>query len=54
MIGGRSIVAITASAAISPELRAWVESMLGMPLREAYGATEPEASWSTVWRNVRR
>ena len=40
VIGGRSIVAITASAPISPELRAWVESMLGMPLREAYGSTE--------------
>ena len=40
MIGGRAIVATTASAPISPELRAWAEKLVDMPLRESYGATE--------------
>lgn len=38
--GGRAIVATTASAPISPELRAWAEKLVDMPLRESYGATE--------------
>ncbi|WP_081665285.1 carboxylic acid reductase [Mycobacterium sp. UM_CSW] len=40
VLGGRAIVAMTASAPISPELRDWAEKLVGMPLRESYGATE--------------
>jgi len=40
VLGGRVIVATTASAPISPELRAWAEKLVDMPLREAYGSTE--------------
>jgi fatty acid CoA ligase FadD9 len=40
MIGGRFVAAMTGSAPISPELKAWVESLLDMHLIEGYGSTE--------------
>ncbi|MBY8862941.1 thioester reductase domain-containing protein [Nocardia sp. CA2R105] len=43
LLGGRFIEASTASAPISAELRSWVESLVELPLREAYGATEVRA-----------
>ncbi|BBX44330.1 carboxylic acid reductase [Mycobacterium cookii] len=39
-LGGRFIFAMTGSAPISPELRAWVESLLDMHLLDGYGSTE--------------
>ena len=43
LLGGRFVSAITGSAPISPELRAWVESFLDMHLVEGYGSTEAGA-----------
>ncbi|WP_406276705.1 thioester reductase domain-containing protein [Nocardia sp. NBC_00881] len=43
VLGGRFVAASTGSAPIAPELREWVESLVEMPLREAYGATEVRA-----------
>lgn len=40
LIGGRQLVAMTGSAPISPELKAWVQNFLGLELLEAYGSTE--------------
>ncbi|MCX8558854.1 carboxylic acid reductase [Mycolicibacterium mucogenicum] len=40
LIGGRQLVAMTGSAPISPELKAWVQKFLGLELMEAYGSTE--------------
>jgi len=40
LIGGRQLVAMTGSAPISPELKAWVQKFLGLELLEAYGSTE--------------
>lgn len=40
LIGGRYIFAMTGSAPTSPELRAWVESLLEMHLMDGYGSTE--------------
>jgi fatty acid CoA ligase FadD9 len=40
LLGGRFVSAITGSAPISPELRAWVEAFLDMHLVEGYGSTE--------------
>jgi fatty acid CoA ligase FadD9 len=40
LLGGRFIFAMTGSAPISPELRAWVESLLEMHLLDGYGSTE--------------
>src|SRR5271168_579183 len=40
LLGGRCIVAMTGSAPISPELKAWVESLLEMHLTDGYGSTE--------------
>jgi fatty acid CoA ligase FadD9 len=40
LLGGRFVTAITGSAPISPELRAWVEAFLDMHLVEGYGSTE--------------
>ena len=40
LLGGRYIFAMTGSAPISPELRAWVESMLEIHLVDGYGSTE--------------
>ncbi len=40
LIGGRQMVAMTGSAPISPELKAWVQKFLGLELMEAYGSTE--------------
>ena len=40
LIGGRQLVAITGSAPISPELKAWVQKFLGLELTEAFGSTE--------------
>ncbi len=39
-LGGRFIFAMTGSAPISPELKAWVESLLEMHLTDGYGSTE--------------
>lgn len=39
-LGGRFIFAMTGSAPISPELKAWVESVIEMPLIDGYGSTE--------------
>ncbi|MGA9492444.1 MAG: AMP-binding protein, partial [Mycobacterium sp.] len=39
-LGGRFIFAMTGSAPISPELRAWVESLLQLHLVDGYGSTE--------------
>ncbi|MBB5162759.1 carboxylic acid reductase [Mycobacterium sp. AZCC_0083] len=43
LLGGRFVTAFTASAPISPELRAWVEAFLDMHLGEGYGSTEAGA-----------
>ncbi|MUL65091.1 oxidoreductase [Mycobacterium sp. CBMA 234] len=40
LFGGRQIVAMTGSAPISPELKAWVQKLVGLELLEAYGSTE--------------
>ncbi|MFY2860933.1 carboxylic acid reductase [Mycobacterium sp. THU-M104] len=40
LLGGRFIFAMTGSAPTSPELRAWVESLLEMHLTDGYGSTE--------------
>ncbi|MGY4708514.1 carboxylic acid reductase [Mycolicibacterium sp. CBM1] len=43
LLGDRFVAAITGSAPIAPELRAWVEDFLDMHLLEAYGSTEAGA-----------
>jgi fatty acid CoA ligase FadD9 len=43
MLGGRYVTAITGSAPISPELKAWVEAFLDMHVIEGYGSTEAGA-----------
>ncbi|RAU94657.1 oxidoreductase [Mycobacterium colombiense] len=40
VLGGRFIFAMTGTAPTSPELKAWVESLLEMPLIDVYGSTE--------------
>jgi fatty acid CoA ligase FadD9 len=40
LLGGRFVTAITGSAPISPELKAWVEEFLDMHVVEGYGSTE--------------
>ncbi len=40
LLGGRFIFAMTGSAPTSPELRAWVESLLEIHLVDGYGSTE--------------
>ncbi|HUH69676.1 MAG TPA: carboxylic acid reductase [Mycobacterium sp.] len=40
LLGGRYIFAMTGSAPTSPELKNWVESLLGMHLLDGYGSTE--------------
>jgi fatty acid CoA ligase FadD9 len=40
LIGGRQFSAMTGSAPISPELRAWVEEFLDIHLIDGYGSTE--------------
>ncbi|OMC38178.1 oxidoreductase [Mycobacterium sp. GA-1841] len=40
VLGGRFIAAMTGSAPISPELKAWTQEMLGIHLLEGYGSTE--------------
>jgi len=40
LLGGRYIFAMTGSAPTSPELKAWVESLLEMHLTDGYGSTE--------------
>jgi fatty acid CoA ligase FadD9 len=40
LVGPRVLSAMTSSAPISPELRAWVEAFLDMHLMEGYGPTE--------------
>ena len=48
LLGGRFVCAMTGSAPISPELKAWVETFLDMHLMEGYGSTEAGASSSTA------
>ena len=43
MLGGRVVNAMTGSAPIAPELKAWVEDFLDMHLVEGYGSTEAGA-----------
>jgi fatty acid CoA ligase FadD9 len=40
LVGTRVLSAMTSSAPISPEVRAWVEAFLGMHLMEGFGPTE--------------
>jgi fatty acid CoA ligase FadD9 len=40
LLGGRFISAMTGSAPTSTELKAWVETLLEMPLLDGYGSTE--------------
>jgi fatty acid CoA ligase FadD9 len=40
LLGGRFVSAISTSAPISAEMKAWVESLLDMPILERYGSTE--------------
>jgi fatty acid CoA ligase FadD9 len=40
LVGPRVVFAMTSSAPISPELKAWVETFLDMHLMESYGPTE--------------
>jgi len=40
LLGGRYIFAMTGSAPTSPELKAWIESLLEMHLLDGYGSTE--------------
>ncbi|OBB59891.1 oxidoreductase [Mycobacterium sp. 852013-51886_SCH5428379] len=40
LVGDRGVSALTGSAPISPELKAWVEDFLDLPLIEGYGSTE--------------
>lgn len=40
LLGNRFITAMTGSAPISAELKAWVERLLGFHLRDGYGSTE--------------
>ncbi len=40
LLGGRYLFAMTGSAPISKELKAWVESLLEMPLTDGYASTE--------------
>ncbi|MET4427153.1 carboxylic acid reductase [Mycolicibacterium sp. 624] len=43
LIGDRYVTALTGSAPIAPELKAWVEELLDMHLIEGYGSTEAGA-----------
>jgi fatty acid CoA ligase FadD9 len=43
LVGDRYVTAITGSAPISPELKAWAEDFLDMHLVEGYGSTEAGA-----------
>ena len=43
LLGGRYVAAMTSSAPISEEMRAWVEAFLDMHLTESYGPTEAGA-----------
>jgi fatty acid CoA ligase FadD9 len=43
LLGGRFVSAMTGSAPISPEMKAWVESFLDLHLVEGYGSTEAGA-----------
>ncbi|AQT80557.1 oxidoreductase [Mycolicibacterium litorale] len=43
LLGGRFVNAMTGSAPIAPELKAWVEDFLDMHLVEGYGSTEAGA-----------
>jgi fatty acid CoA ligase FadD9 len=39
-LGGRFISALTGSAPTPPQLKTWIESLLGMPVLDTYGSTE--------------
>ncbi|WP_099024251.1 carboxylic acid reductase [Mycolicibacterium palauense] len=43
LVGGRHVTALTGSAPMSDDLRAWVEALLDMHLIEGYGSTEAGA-----------
>ncbi|HME48414.1 carboxylic acid reductase [Mycobacterium sp.] len=43
LLGGRFLSAMTGSAPISPEMRAWVENLLDLHLVDGYGSTEAGA-----------
>ncbi len=43
LLGGRYVTALTGSAPISPEMRAFVEELLDMHLTDGYGSTEAGA-----------
>ncbi|BBY61423.1 carboxylic acid reductase [Mycolicibacterium sarraceniae] len=43
LLGGRFVSAMTGSAPIAPELKAWLETFLDMHLIEGYGSTEAGA-----------
>jgi fatty acid CoA ligase FadD9 len=40
VLGGRYVGVSSGSAAISPEMQTWAESLIGQPLLEGYGSTE--------------
>ncbi|HEX7322652.1 MAG TPA: carboxylic acid reductase [Mycobacterium sp.] len=40
LLGGRSVFAMTGSAPISADLKAWVEDLVQMPVMDGYGSTE--------------
>ena len=40
LLGGRAVFAMTGSAPISPELKAWVETLVQLHVRNGYGSTE--------------
>ncbi|EFV11917.1 carboxylic acid reductase [Segniliparus rugosus] len=40
VLGGRLLVAVCGSAPLSPEMRAFMEEVLGFPLLDGYGSTE--------------
>ena len=40
LLGDRYLTAVTGSAPISPDLKAWVESFLDLHLVDGYGSTE--------------
>ncbi|OBK26357.1 carboxylic acid reductase [Mycobacterium asiaticum] len=52
VLGGRFVDALTASAPISDEMKAWVEDLLDIHLVEGYGSTE--AGMATIDGGIRR
>ncbi|ORA08492.1 carboxylic acid reductase [Mycobacterium asiaticum] len=52
ILGGRFVEALTASAPMSAEMKAWVEDLLDIHLVEGYGSTE--AGMATIDGGIRR